>query len=74
MLHEERFEAVIYVDGSFVFEEEQGYLPFTWMLQPEMVTPGEHVITFMIRGYEGHFGTTSIRVMRPSGAGPAAAR
>jgi len=68
-LQDERFEAVIYVDGIFEFEEEQGYLPFTWSLKPEMLTPGEHVITFMVRGYEGHFGSSSIRVLRPKGAG-----
>jgi hypothetical protein len=72
LLHDERFEVVVYLDGTFVFEEEQGYLPFTWTLRPEMVTPGEHVVTFMIRGYEGHFGSASIRVRRPavSAAGP----
>ncbi len=74
-LQDERFEAVIYVDGVFAFEEEQGYLPFTWSLKPEMLTPGEHVITFMVRGYEGHFGSSSIRVLRPKGAGtPASGR
>jgi hypothetical protein len=74
-VQEERFETVIYVDGVFAFEEEQGYLPFTWILKPEMLTPGEHVITFMVRGYEGHFGSSSIRVLRPKGAGtPASGR
>ncbi len=72
-LQDERFEAVVYLDGSFVFEEEQGYLPFTWTLRPEILTPGEHVVTLMIRGYEGHFGTASLRVARPK-AGSAAAR
>jgi len=74
-LQEERFEVVVYLDGSFVFEEEQGYLPFTWTLGPETITPGEHVVTFMLRGYEGHFGSTSIRVTGPRGsAAPAAAK
>jgi flagellar hook capping protein FlgD len=72
-LQEERFEAVVYLDGAFVFEEEQGYLPFTWMLKPDLLTPGEHVITFMARGYEGHFGTASLKVFRP-GAVAAAGR
>jgi hypothetical protein len=70
-LQEERFEAVIYVDGVFAFEEEQGYFPFTWTLNPEILTPGEHVVTFMIRGYEGHFGSASLRVVRPRPEGPA---
>ena len=61
----ERFETVVYLDGSFVFEEEQGYLPFTWRLRPDLLPPGEHIVTFMIRGYDGHFGSASIKVFRP---------
>ena len=68
-LQDERFETVIYIDGVFQSEEEQGYLPFTWKLKRDMLTPGEHVITFMVRGYEGHFGSSSIRVLRPKDAG-----
>src|SRR5206468_9478491 len=68
-LQDERFEVVVYLDGLFVFEEEQGYLPFTWMAKSEVVPPGEHVITFMIRGYEGHFGSASVRILRPRPAG-----
>jgi len=72
-LQEERFEVVVYLDGLFVFEEEQGYLPFTWTARPEVVPPGEHVVTLMIRGYEGHFGSASVRILRPKAAGDKAA-
>ena len=74
-VQDERFETVIYLDGVFAFEEEQGYLPFTWTLEPGMLTSGDHVVTFMVRGYEGHFGSSSIRVSRPDSAGsPAVGR
>jgi len=73
-LQDERFESVIYIDGTFAFEEEQGYLPFTWTLKPESLTPGEHLVTCMVRGYEGHFGSASIRVRRGGEAGPKAGR
>ena len=43
----------------------QGYLPFTRRLKPELLPPGEHIVTFMIRGYDGHFGSGSIKVYRP---------
>lgn len=72
-LQGERFEVVVYLDGLFVFEEEQGYLPFTWTARPEVVPPGEHVVTLMIRGYEGHFGSASVRILRPKAAGDKAA-
>ena len=60
----ERFETVVYLDGVYAFEEEQAYLPFTWNLKAEMLSPGEHVVTFVLRGYEGHFATSSIKVAR----------
>jgi hypothetical protein len=63
-VQDERFELVVYLDGLFVTEEEQGYVPFTWSLPPELLTRGEHVVTFVLRGYEGHFGTASIGVRR----------
>ena len=30
----------------------------------DILTPGDHVVTFMLRGYDGHFGSASIRVRR----------
>ena len=66
----ERFETVVYLDGVYAFEEEQAYLPFTWNLSSEMLSPGEHVVTFVLRGYEGHFGTSSIKVARAGASWP----
>ncbi len=58
-----RFEAVIYVDGTFTYENELGFLPMTWVWDSRNVNPGEHFITFNIRGYEGNFGTATIKVL-----------
>jgi hypothetical protein len=59
----ERFEIVIYVDMLFVYEEELGYIPFNWTWDPVGVSPGIHYITVMLRGYEGHFGTATRKVL-----------
>lgn len=64
----ERFEVVVYVDGMFVFEEELGFLPYQWTLKPDLLTDGEHVVSIMVRGYRGHFGSASIRVARDAPA------
>jgi hypothetical protein len=66
-LRQERFEAVFYLDGLFLFEEEMGFLPLTWELKPELVTPGRHIVSVMVRGYGGHFGTASLSVAGPEG-------
>lgn len=60
---ERRFEAVFYVDGVFSHENELGYLPLTWTWDSSQVNNGEHFLTLNIRGYEGNFGTASVRVL-----------
>jgi len=58
----ERFEIVIYIDLLFVYEEELGYVPFTWIWDPIGVSPGAHYISVVFRGYEGHFGAATKKV------------
>lgn len=58
-----RFEAVFYVDGVFAHENELGYLPLTWTWNTAQFNPGEHFVTLNIRGYEGNFGTATIKVV-----------
>lgn len=60
---ERRFEAVFYVDGVFSHENELGYLPLTWTWDSSQVNNGEHFLTLNIRGYEGNFGTASVKVL-----------
>lgn len=58
-----RFEAVFYVDGVFAHENELGYLPLTWTWDASQVNPGEHFVTLNIRGYEGNFGASTLKVI-----------
>lgn len=58
-----RFEAVFYVDGVFAHENELGYLPLSWTWNTAQFNPGEHFVTLNIRGYEGNFGTATIKVV-----------
>lgn len=57
-----RFEAVFYVDGTFVYEVESGFLPLTWRWDPTGMNAGEHYVTVNLRGYEGNFGAATLRV------------
>jgi hypothetical protein len=69
-----RFEAVFYVDGVFAHENELGYLPLTWTWNTAHLNPGEHFVTLNIRGYEGNFGTATIKVIvQPRAAVPQSA-
>jgi hypothetical protein len=58
----ERFEIVVYVDGHYVWESELGYLPMTYVWDPTDFTDGIHYITINLRGYEGHFGTATLKL------------
>ncbi len=60
-LLEQRFEIVLYVDFLFSHEEEAGYLPYFWTWDPHGIE-GVHYITAMLRGYEGHFATHTVKV------------
>ena len=61
-----RAEPVFFVDGQYVFENEVGFLPMTWILDTGRLNEGEHYLTANIRGYEGNFGlaTTKIYVQK----------
>jgi hypothetical protein len=65
-----RFEAVFYVDGVFAHENELGYLPLTWTWNTAQFNPGEHFVTLNIRGYEGNFGTATVKVLVQPAASP----
>jgi hypothetical protein len=67
-----RFEAAYYVDGVFTYENELGYLPMTWTWDASQLNPGEHFVTLNIRGYEGNFGTATVKVLvQPASDAPA---
>ncbi len=61
----QRFEIVHYVDFLFQSEEELGFTPYTWVWKHQNMPPGEHYLTVMLRGYEGHFSTATVKVIVP---------
>jgi hypothetical protein len=78
----ERFEAVYFVDGRMLMENEVGFLPMTWSFDPSSLGPGEHHLSVNLRTYEGQIGVQTIAVhvdrsantasskSSPSGSGP----
>ena len=56
LLMNERFEAVFYLDGRFVWESEVAFFPLTWHFETRGMSPGVHYLSVNLRGYEGHFG------------------
>ena len=60
---QQRFEPVFFVDGTFAFENEVGYLPFSWIWDTSTVNEGLHYVSANVRGYEGNFGMQTIKVV-----------
>lgn len=60
ILESSQFEVAFFVDGEFVSEEEQGYVPFNWRFDPTKFGPGQHVLTVNVSGFTGQVGTASL--------------
>jgi len=61
-LESARFEVMLYADLRFIFEDEEGFTPFTFLWDTTGMPPGEHTLTVNILGYNNHCGTRSHKV------------
>ncbi|GGX65947.1 hypothetical protein [Saccharospirillum salsuginis] len=59
------YEVAFFVDQTFVSEEEQGYVPLTWRWNPAGLSPGMHLVTVNISGFNGQVGVRSLRIFIP---------
>jgi flagellar hook assembly protein FlgD len=62
MLIESRFEVVIFVDGVFIMEDEEGYFPYTYMWDTSSLNPGDHLLTVNLVSYEDHIAVKTLQV------------
>ncbi|MEW6096311.1 MAG: hypothetical protein AB1567_07280 [bacterium] len=62
VLSESRFELVLYVDNVLWGEEEQGYEPYTWILDTKKLRNGEHTITINVATLTDQVGAASLKV------------
>jgi len=58
----QRYEIVFYIDGQFIGESEMGIFPMAWHWEPKGINTGVHYITANVRGYEGNFGTATLKI------------
>jgi hypothetical protein len=57
-----RFEVMIFVDGVFLYEIEEGSSPFTFNWDTKVFTKGPHIVTVNVVGYDDHIGILSRKV------------
>jgi hypothetical protein len=58
-LLDHKYEVAVYEDTNFVFEEEDAIDPFTFSWDTSRLSPGRHVLTIDIIGYDDHLGVVS---------------
>lgn len=61
LLDESLYEVAFFIDHAFVSEEEQGYLPLTWLWTANDLAPGPHLLTVNVAGFSGKVGVASVR-------------
>ncbi|MDX9709883.1 MAG: hypothetical protein RBT64_10055 [Trichloromonas sp.] len=68
LIEESLYEVAFFVDGEFVSEEEQGYMPITWSYKPVGLTSGTHTLTVNVSSLSGQVGVKSILFNVPNTA------
>ncbi len=58
-----RFEIMLFIDGVFIYEIEEGSSPFTFNWDTKGFAKGPHIITVNLIGYDDHIGIVSRRVI-----------
>jgi hypothetical protein len=58
-----QFEVMLFVDGIFIYEIEEGSSPFTYNWDTKDFTKGPHIVTVNLIGYDDHIGIVSRKVI-----------
>lgn len=58
-----RFELMLYVDGVFLYEDENASNPLTYQWDTSDLAPGLHTLTANVMSYDDHIGVVTRQVM-----------
>lgn len=64
LMQEQLYEVAFFVNGDFVSEEENGYVPIGWIWNTAALQPGRHMLTVNLTGFTGRVGTKTISVLK----------
>ncbi len=64
LMQEQLYEVAFFVNGDFVSEEENGYVPIGWIWSTAALKPGQHLLTINLTGFTGRVGTKTISVVK----------
>jgi hypothetical protein len=55
-MDQSQYEVAFFINGEFVAEEEQGYVPLKWRWNPTGLEPGKHTFTVNVSSFNGAVG------------------
>lgn len=55
-MDQSQYEVAFFINGEFVAEEEQGYVPLKWRWNPTGLEPGKHTLTVNVSSFNGAVG------------------
>jgi flagellar hook assembly protein FlgD len=58
-----RFEVMLFIDGVFIYEIEEGSSPFTYNWDTKDFARGPHIVTVNLMSYDDHIGIVSRKVI-----------
>jgi hypothetical protein len=58
---DQRYEILMYIDDKLVMEDETGYTPYSWVLDPSHLAKGDHILTINIATLNDKVGAWSHR-------------
>ena len=64
LMQEQLYEVAFFVNGDFVSEEENGYVPIGWIWSTAALKPGRHLLTVNLTGFTGRVGTKTLEVVK----------
>lgn len=64
LMQEQLYEVAFFVNGDFVAEEENGYVPIGWLWNTAGMSRGRHLLTVNLTGFTGRVGTQTIPVQK----------
>ncbi len=64
LLQEQLYEVAFFINGEFVAEEENGYVPIAWVWNTASLKPGRQLLTVNLTGFTGRVGTRTIAIRK----------
>lgn len=64
LMQEQLYEVAFFVNGEFVSEEENGYVPIAWIWNTASLQPGRHLLTVNLTGFAGRVGSQTLAVTK----------